>query len=158
MQYRKDKYGQDLSILGFDCMRFTRKGNSIDLPKAEEEIMEAFRAGVNYYDTAYIYPGSEVLLGTVLQRNGIRDQVKIATKLPQYLVRNLSGAEKFFREELERLQTDHVDYHGRLAMGTTEDAWDPGLDQGEERVRGDPEHRLLVPREHGKFPEGPSGL
>ena len=111
MQYRKDKYGQDLSILGFGCMRFTRKGNSIDLPKAEEEIMEAFRAGVNYYDTAYIYPGSEVLLGTVLQRNGIRDQVKIATKLPQYLVRNLSGAEKFFREELERLQTDHVDYY-----------------------------------------------
>ena len=111
MQYRKDKYGQDLSILGFGCMRFTRKGNSIDLPKAEKEIMEAFRAGVNYYDTAYIYPGSEVLLGTVLQRNGIRDQVKIATKLPQYLVRNLSGAEKFFREELERLQTDHVDYY-----------------------------------------------
>ena len=111
MQYRKDKYGQDLSILGFGCMRFTRKGNSIDLPKAEEEIMEAFRAGVNYYDTAYIYPGSAVLLGTVLQRNGIRDQVKIATKLPQYLVRNLSGAEKFFREELERLQTDHVDYY-----------------------------------------------
>ena len=72
MQYRKDKYGQDLSILGFGCMRFTRKGNSIDFPKAEEEIMEAFRAGVNYYDTAYIYPGSEVLLGTVLQRNGIR--------------------------------------------------------------------------------------
>ena len=100
MQYRKDKYGQDLSILGFGCMRFTRKGNSIDFPKAEEEIMEAFRAGVNYYDTAYSYPGSEVLLGTVLQRNGIRDQVKIATKLPQYLVRNLSGAEKFFREAL----------------------------------------------------------
>ncbi|MBQ6541194.1 MAG: aldo/keto reductase [Lachnospiraceae bacterium] len=111
MQYRKDKYGQDLSILGFGCMRFTKKGAGLDLDKAEQEIMEAFRSGVNYYDTAYIYPGSEVLLGTVLEKNGIRDQVKIATKLPQYLVRNLQGAEKFFQEELERLRTDHIDYY-----------------------------------------------
>ena len=111
MQYRKDKYGRDLSVLGFGCMRFTRKGNTIDIEKAEREIMAAFRAGVNYYDTAYIYPGSEVLLGTVLERNGIRDRVNIATKLPQYLVRSLSGAEKYFEEELERLRTDHVDYY-----------------------------------------------
>ena len=111
MQYRKDKYGQELSILGFGCMRFTKKGAGLDLDKAEQEIMEAFRSGVNYYDTAYIYPGSEVLLGTVLEKNGIRDQVKIATKLPQYLVRNLQGAEKFFQEELERLRTDHIDYY-----------------------------------------------
>ena len=75
MQYRKDKYGRDLSVLGFGCMRFTRKGNTIDLEKAESEIMAAFRAGVNYYDTAYIYPGSEALLGTVLKRNSIRDRV-----------------------------------------------------------------------------------
>ena len=73
--------------------------------------MAAFRAGVNYFDTAYLYPGSEVLLGTVLERNGIRDQVNIATKLPQYLVRNLAGAEKYFSEELERLRTGHVDYY-----------------------------------------------
>ena len=92
-------------------MRFTKKGNTLDLEKAEREIMAAFRAGVNYYDTAYLYPGSEVLLGTVLERNGIRDQVNIATKLPQYLVRNLAGAEKYFLEELERLRTDHVDYY-----------------------------------------------
>ena len=110
-QYRRDKYGRELSVLGFGCMRFTKKGNAIDLEKAEREIMAAFRAGVNYFDTAYLYPGSEVLLGTVLERNGIRDQVNIATKLPQYLVRNLAGAEKYFSEELERLRTDHVDYY-----------------------------------------------
>ena len=92
-------------------MRFTKKGNAIDLEKAEREIMAAFRAGVNYFDTAYLYPGSEVLLGTVLERNSIRDQVNIATKLPQYLVRNLAGAEKYFSEELERLRTGHVDYY-----------------------------------------------
>ena len=111
MKYRKDKYGRDLSVLGFGCMRFTRKGSGLDLDKAEKEIMAAFRAGVNYYDTAYIYPGSEALLGTVLERNGIRDQVYIATKLPQYMVSSLAGAEKTFREELSRLRTDHVDYY-----------------------------------------------
>jgi len=111
MQYRKDKYGKDLSVLGFGCMRFTKKGNALDLEKAEKEIMTAFRAGVNYYDTAYIYPGSEVLLGTVLERNGIRNRVCIATKLPQYMVSSLSGAEKTFREELSRLRTDYIDYY-----------------------------------------------
>jgi len=83
MQYRKDKSGRELSVLGFGCMRFTRKGSALDLDKAEKEIMAAYRAGVNYYDTAYIYPGSEALLGTVLTRNGIREKVYIATKLPQ---------------------------------------------------------------------------
>ena len=111
MKYRKDKYGRDLSVLGFGCMRFTRKGSGLDLDKAEKEIMAAFRAGVNYYDTAYIYPGSAALLGTVLERTGIRDQVYIATKLPQYMVSSLAGAEKTFREELSRLRTDHVDYY-----------------------------------------------
>ncbi len=111
MQYRKDRYGRELSVLGFGCMRFTKKGTAIDLDKAESEIMAAFRAGVNYYDTAYIYPGSEAALGTVLQRNGIRSQVNIATKLPQYMVGSLAGAEKIFREELSRLQTDYVDYY-----------------------------------------------
>ena len=111
MQYRKDKYGRDLSVLGFGCMRFTKKGNALDLEKAEKEIMTAFHAGVNYYDTAYIYPGSEALLGTVLERNGIRSQVYIATKLPQYMVRSLAGAEKTFGEELTRLRTDYIDYY-----------------------------------------------
>ena len=111
MQYRRDRQGRELSVLGFGCMRFTKKGNALDIDKAEKEIMAAFHAGVNYYDTAYIYPGSEALLGTVLERNGIRDQVYIATKFPQYMVRNIAGAEKYFREELERLRTDYVDYY-----------------------------------------------
>ena len=111
MQYRKDKYGRELSVLGFGCMRFTKKGNALDLDKAESEILTAYLAGVNYYDTAYIYPGSEELLGTILRRNGIREKVNIATKLPHYMMRNLAGVEKTFREELERLQTDYIDYY-----------------------------------------------
>ena len=69
MQYRKDKYGRDISALGFGCMRFTKKGAGIDLVKANREIMTAYKAGVNYYDTAYLYPGSEVALGKILEKN-----------------------------------------------------------------------------------------
>ncbi len=111
MLYRKDKNGNDISQLGYGCMRFTRKGAGIDLEKAEKELMEAFRAGVNYYDTAYIYPGSEVALGEIVKRNGIRDQIRIATKLPQYLIGSTAQIEKYFQEQLTRLQTDYVDYY-----------------------------------------------
>lgn len=111
MQYRKDKYGNDVSVLGFGCMRFTRNGRNIDHEKAEKEILAAFRQGVNYYDTAYLYPGSEACLGKVLEDNQIRDKVKIATKLPQYMVKNPENIDKFFDEELKRLRTDYVDYY-----------------------------------------------
>ncbi len=123
MQYRKDKYGQELSILGFGCMRFTRKGTSIDIDKAESEIMAAYRAGVNYYDTAYIYPGSEEALGEILERNGIRDKVNIATKLPQYLIRDRASVDKYFNEELSRLRTDRIDYY-LMHMLTDMDMWE----------------------------------
>ena len=66
MQYRKDKHGEPVSILGYGCMRFTKKGNRFDVEKAERELMEAVNSGVNYFDTANIYQGSEVLLGEIL--------------------------------------------------------------------------------------------
>ena len=111
MQYRNDKYGTPLSILGYGCMRFTRKGNGIDIDTAEQELMTAYRAGVNYFDTAYIYPGSEEALGQILERNHIRDQVHIATKLPQFLIRNREAVDKYFDEELTRLRTTYIDYY-----------------------------------------------
>ena len=111
MQYRKDKHGEDVSVLGYGCMRFTKKAGIIDLEKAEREVMAAIRGGVNYFDTAYIYPGSESALGQILERNGVRDQVKIATKLPQYLIQHGSAFDRYFNEELKRLRTDHVDYY-----------------------------------------------
>ena len=106
MQFRKD-----ISILGYGCMRFTTKGNKIDLDKAESEIMRAYELGINYFDTAYIYPGSEEALGKIVEKNGIRDKIKIATKLPQYMVRNKAALDKYFNEELSRLRTDYVDYY-----------------------------------------------
>ncbi len=111
MQYRNDKHGKPLSILGYGCMRFTKNGNNIDIAKAEQEIMAAFHAGVNYFDTAYIYPGSEAALGEITERNGIRDQINIASKLPQYLIGSRAGLDRYFDEELSRLRTDHIDYY-----------------------------------------------
>ncbi len=123
MQYRKNKKQEDLSVLGYGCMRFTKKGNAIDLDKAQEELLTAYNAGVNYYDTAYVYPGSEVALGTILKRTGLREKVNIATKLPQYLVRNRAQIDKYFNEELERLQTDYIDYY-LMHMVTDKVQWE----------------------------------
>lgn len=111
MQYRKDKKGNDISLLGYGCLRFTKKGTGIDLEKTEKEILEAIQSGVNYFDTAYVYGGSEAALGEILERNHCRDKVNIATKLPHYLIKSVEGAEKLFQEELRRLRTDHVEYY-----------------------------------------------
>ncbi|RRF88814.1 MAG: aldo/keto reductase [Coriobacteriaceae bacterium] len=126
MQYRNDRNGSPLSLLGFGCMRFERTGGPgggrIDYPKAEAQIMRAIDLGVNYFDTAYIYPGSEGLLGEVLESNHARDRVNIATKLPQYLIRSSAAIERYFQEELRRLRTDRVDYY-LMHMLTDVVAW-----------------------------------
>lgn len=122
MNYRKDRYGNEISILGFGCMRFTQKSGKIDIEKAEREIMAAYHAGVNYYDTAYVYPGSEEAVGTIFQRNHIRDKIKIATKLPHYLIQNPNSMDKYFNEQLRRLKTDYIDYY-LMHMLTDVDTW-----------------------------------
>ena len=122
MNYRKDKYGNDISLLGFGCMRFTQSGGKIDLNKAESEIMEAYRSGVNYFDTAYIYPGSEAAIGEIFERNHIRENIKIATKLPHYLVKSRDSMDKYFSEQLRRLRTDYIDYY-LMHMLTDTDTW-----------------------------------
>lgn len=129
MKYRKDKYGNDLSILGFGCMRFKTNLGKIDFSLAEEQIMTAINNGVNYFDTAYIYPGSEALLGEVLEKNGVRDKVYIATKLPHYLIKSREGLDKLFNEELKRLRTDHIDYYF-MHMLTDTAAWERMCDLG----------------------------
>ncbi|MBP3611544.1 MAG: aldo/keto reductase [Lachnospiraceae bacterium] len=111
MNYRSDKYGNQLSILGFGCMRFQKNMGKIDMEKAEKQIMAAFHGGVNYYDTAYVYPGSESAIGEIFEKNNIRDQIYIATKLPHYLIKNLDTLEHLFQEQLKRLRTDHIDYY-----------------------------------------------
>ncbi len=123
MQYRPDKYGAKISILGYGCMRFTQKAGKINTAKTEKEIMAAYKAGVNYFDTAYVYPGSEAALGLILEKNSIRDKVNIATKLPHYMVKSKKNLDKYFTEQLKRLRTDHIDYY-LMHMLTDIKTWD----------------------------------
>lgn len=122
MNYRKDIYGNDLSILGYGCMRFPRKQGKIDMAETEKLIRLAIAQGVNYFDTAYIYPGSEAAVGEILEKTGLREKVNIATKLPHYLIKSIDGIEKLFQEELRRLRTDHVDYYLMHMLNDT-DTW-----------------------------------
>lgn len=123
MNYRHDRYGNPLSILGLGCMRFPKNMGRIDMAQAERIIMTAYESGVNYFDTAYVYPGSEAALGEILEKNGIRDKVSIATKLPHYLIQSRKGLDALFAEELRRLRTDHVDYY-LMHMLTDTKTWD----------------------------------
>ena len=129
MNYRNDKYGNPISALGFGCMRFPRKQGRIDFEETEKQILESYRLGVNYYDTAYIYSGSEAVLGEILEKNGIREKVKIATKLPHYLIRNMQAMERLFQEQLKRLRTDYVDYY-LMHMLCDVDTWQRMKDMG----------------------------
>lgn len=123
MQYRNDRHDNKISRLGYGCMRFTKKGRAIDMEKAEAEIMHGIDLGINYFDTAYSYGGSEVALGKILEKNGVRDKVYIATKLPQYLVKSEGAIDRYFYEELSRLRTDHIDYY-LMHMLADIAAWD----------------------------------
>ena len=123
MQYRKDKYGNNISILGFGCMRFQRKAGVIDMTEAEKELMAAIDAGINYFDTAYIYPGSEAAVGDILAQNHVRNKVYIATKLPHYLIKSREGMERLFNEQLKRLKTDYIDYY-LMHMLTDVQTWE----------------------------------
>lgn len=107
MQYRINPKNNDkISALGFGCMRFHK-----DEREVERQIRYAISQGINYFDTAYMYAGNEALLGRILAKDGMRDKVKIATKLPQYMVGKIEDVDKIFNTELARLQTDHIDYY-----------------------------------------------
>ncbi|MBQ8000115.1 MAG: aldo/keto reductase [Ruminococcus sp.] len=129
MNYRLDKYGNKLSVLGFGCMRFQTRMGKIDFDEAEREIMAAIEGGVNYFDTAYIYPGSEALIGEIFERNNVRKKINIATKMPHYLVKSRETLDKIFDEELRRLRTDYVDYYF-MHMLTDISAWRRMCDLG----------------------------
>lgn len=113
MNYRTNqKNGDQLSILGFGCMRLPTKAGIIDETRAVKMIHDSIEKGVNYFDTAYIYHAgqSESFLGKALM-GGYRERVKIATKLPPYMVKHLDNAKKIMAAQLEKLKTDYIDYY-----------------------------------------------
>jgi len=79
MQIERGRFMQrrhnNLPALGMGCMRLPNTLGNVDLIKTEALIMEAINLGVNFFDTAFLYPGSEVALGHVLHKNNVRDKV-----------------------------------------------------------------------------------
>jgi Predicted oxidoreductases of the aldo/keto reductase family len=105
LYYENPRNGDKLSKLGFGCMRLSGKeDDSIAV------LRKAIDSGINYLDTAYIYQGNEALLGKAL-KDGYREKVKLATKLPFYFCKKEADIERMFQTQLTRLQTDSIDYY-----------------------------------------------
>jgi len=124
MQYRiNQKNGDRISQLGLGCMRFPRKGTRIDQEKTNELVAAAIGHGVNYFDTAYIYPGSEEALGKALLAANRREEVFIASKLPHYMCKKPEDFDRIFNKQLERLMTDRIDYY-LIHMLSNKESWE----------------------------------
>ena len=127
MKYRTmGKLGIESSAFGLGCMRFNgaASGDSvIDEEKAVSLIRRAIDGGVTYLDTAYVYLSktSEIVLGKAL-RDGYRDRVTIATKMPSEAVHDRASMEALLAEELGKLQTDHIDFY--LMHGINKEKWE----------------------------------
>lgn len=133
MQYRIDKRtGNNISILGFGCMRFPVSMGRIDIEKTEQLLLESINKGINYFDTAYLYPGSEAAIGQIFKKHGIRKDIFIATKLPLLLCKSYGDFDKFLNIQLERLQTDYIDYYF-MHMLTGPEQWKQLCDLGIEQ-------------------------
>lgn len=127
MQFRKigPRVPESVSALGFGCMRFPTLGepDKIDTDQATRMIHRAIDRGVNYFDTAWPYHkgASEPFLGDVLA-HGLRSEVLVATKMPMWAVNEADDLDKYLSLQLERLQTDHIDFY--LLHSLNKDFWE----------------------------------
>ena len=124
MLYRTvPKTGDQLSILGFGCMRYPSKNRGIDEERTIHQIRHAIDNGVNYFDTAPVYHfgKSEPILAKAL-RDGYREKVRIATKLPHWSVRTRADMDRILAGQLGTLETDHIDYY--LLHSLTRTSWE----------------------------------
>jgi len=142
MLYRKlGKTNEEVSALGFGCMRLPiidGDVTKIDEERAIEMIHHAIDEGVNYVDTAYPYHGtgmarggeSEPFVGRAL-KDGYREKVNLATKLPSWLIKTREDMDKYLNEQLERLQIDKIDFYlvHALNRGVWENLKKLGIDE-----------------------------
>ncbi len=125
-----EKLGIETSLLGFGCMRLPQTAEGqIDQALAAQMLDQAIKAGVNYFDTAYPYHDgkSELVVGEILKKYD-RRSFYLATKLPVWLVNTVEDVDKYFEEQLSKLQTDYVDFYLMHAMN--KERWDKMLELG----------------------------
>ena len=153
---RFEKLGIDVSLLGFGCMRFpTGPDRKIDQVLAEQMMDKAIAAGVNYIDTAYPYHGgeSETFVGKVLKKYP-RDSFYLATKLPCWFINDVKDVDKYFNEQLQKLQVDHVDFYLMHAMN--KGSWDKmvelGVPERLEELKAEGKIRFLGFSFHDDYP------
>jgi uncharacterized protein len=159
MQYRKfGKLDWEVSALGFGAMRLPiLDGDSakIDRPEAIRMIRHAIDQGVNYVDTAYPYHmgNSEGLVGDAL-KDGYREKVRLATKMPTWKIESYEDFDKYYNEQLDRLQTKQLDYY--LLHALNKSIWSKikeiGVLKWAEKALQDGKFRYLGFSFHDQYP------
>jgi hypothetical protein len=145
---RSMEYKNGYSRLGFGCMRLPS-----NFEQAQALVLAAIQGGINYFDTAYTYPGNEALLGKILAKNGCRDSIMIATKLPVYLVKTAEESTGFSTRSWSgsrrtRGQLSHAHAPGRVRVEPDEKPGHRDVDRRKEGRRADPAHRLFLSRQY----------
>jgi uncharacterized protein len=115
MQYRSfGKDGWKASVLGFGAMRLPclKSGGGVDSDLSIELIRYGINKGINYIDTAYFYHDglSEVIVGKAL-KDGFREKVRVATKSPGFLIKEVEDFDRILDEQLQRLDIPFIDYY-----------------------------------------------
>ncbi len=134
MQYRRLGHcDHNVSILGMGCMRLPiidGDESRIDEARASELLYRAIDRGINYFDTAYPYHQghSETFLGKALERDGLREKVLLASKLPSWAIETRADCDRYLDEQLERLRTDRIDCY--LLHALKSDWWNKLYDLG----------------------------
>jgi len=116
MIYRKfGNTGEMISALGFGCMRFPEYEKDgkmyVDIEKTDEMIAEAYKLGVNYFDSApyYCNKNSEAALGHGVK--AFRDKILLSTKFPGEGAEQPGMYRRRLDTSLKNLDTDHVDFY-----------------------------------------------
>lgn len=131
MEFRRiDNSGIDTSLLGFGCMRFpTLENGKINEPESEKMLDAAYKSGVNYFDTAYVYHDgdSEPFTGRMLNKYD-RSSYFVATKLPCWEVKTIEDAHRLFESQMTRLDKEYIDFYLLHSLG--KDSWKRMVDLG----------------------------
>ena len=105
-------FGKDVPKLGFGLMRLPRKGLFTDIEHVKRMVDLFMEAGFTYFDTAFVYPGSEEATRKALVERHPRESYTLATKLNAFLLApSEKAAKKQFTTSLERTGAGYFDYY-----------------------------------------------